>query len=361
MPSHEVDSDFVSIVVADGTRIHTHLLADALRADVGLHVVAAASNSEELLAAVTRVPIDVAVISRCLDDQPGRGTQVLREMRALRPQIKGVILLDSSKPEDVLECFRAGARGIFSKQERLESLSKCIRSVHEGQVWARSVDLDHALEALANSPLVAATDHKGIELLSAREREVIQHLAGGMTNREIADALGLSSHTVKNYLFRIFDKLGVSNRTELLYLTMNNAQALPKIDASDRTPPLSSIIEAAEGGDPRSQLRLAEHFCQMKDGPLEDGRTAGAPPDTISACMWYLLAEKASLLMVEQIEEGKKNIRLIMSPQELEEAENRTAAWLRNAKKNSGFALGGEERTNPRNTNPRKMSISART
>ena len=153
MPSHaELGSDFVSIVVADSTRIHTQLLADALRNDHGLQVVAAASNSEELLAAITRVPIDVAVVSHNLDDQPGHGIHVLREMRALRPQIKGVILLDSSKPQEVLDCFRAGARGIFSKQERSESLCKCIRSVHEGQIWARSVDLDQALEALANLP-----------------------------------------------------------------------------------------------------------------------------------------------------------------------------------------------------------------
>jgi len=71
MPSHEeLGSDVVSIVVADSTRIHTQLLADALRHDRGLQVVAAASNSEELLAAITHVPIDVVVISHNLDDQP---------------------------------------------------------------------------------------------------------------------------------------------------------------------------------------------------------------------------------------------------------------------------------------------------
>src|SRR5882762_8325543 len=217
MPSQESKgADFISIVVADSTRIHTQLLAEAMRGDHGLQVVASASTSEELLAAVVRVPIDVAVISYNLDDQPGRGTEVLREIRALRPQIKGVLLLDSSRPQDVLEAFRAGAKGIFAKHERLESLCKCIRCVHEGQVWARSVELEHALEALANSPLVRANNHKGLDLLSTRERQVVQYLAAGMTNREIAESLGLSRHTVKNYLFRIFDKLGVSSRTELL-------------------------------------------------------------------------------------------------------------------------------------------------
>jgi len=356
MPSLEdLGSDFVSIVVADSTRIHTQLLADALRNDRGLQVVAAASNSEELLAAITRVPIDVVVISHNLDNQPGHGTQVLREMRALRPQIKGVILLDSSQPQEVLECFRAGAKGIFSKQERLESLCKCIRSVHEGQIWARSIDLDHALESLANSPLVRATNHKGIELLSARERQVIQHLAGGMTNREIAHALHLSPHTVKNYLFRIFDKLGVSSRTELLYLTMNNPQAQPYAPANGKSNAFSAIIEAAEAGDLSAQLRLAEHFCPVKDAQIKDaqiedcqivdGQIAGAQPDSVSAYMWYLLAEKKAVPMLEQIEEGKKNISRTMSPRQLAEAEGRAAAWLINTKKQFGLAGGGEVQT----------------
>ncbi len=347
MPSHEgLGSDFVSIVVADSTRIHTQLLADALRNDRGLQVVAETSNSEELLAALTRVPIDVVVISHNLDDQPGHGVHVLREMRALRPQIKGVILLDSSKPQEVLECFQAGAKGIFSKQERLESLCKCIRSVHEGQIWARSIDLDQALEAFANLPSVRATNHQGIELLSERERQVIQHLAGGMTNREIAQALGLSAHTVKNYLFRIFDKLGVSSRTELLYLTMNHSQARPPRSADGESHSFSVIIEAAEAGDPYAQLRLAEHFSQIKDvRDTEDGQNPGFQPASVSAYMWYLLAEKAATPMLEQIEEGKNNISQTMSPQQRMEAENRAAAWLRNTKKHSGFADGGQLRT----------------
>ncbi len=319
--------EFVSIVVADSTRIHTQLLARALNNDPGLQVVATASSSEELLAAVLRVPIDVVVLSHNLDNQPGHGTQVLREMRGLRPQIKGVMLLDSSQPEVVLDCFRAGARGIFSKQEQLESLCKCIRAVHEGQIWARSVELDHALDALANAPHVRSTNHKGIDLLSAREREVIQYLAGGMTNREIAKALNLSPHTVKNYLFRIFDKLGVSSRTELIYLTMNSATA----SESGNGNAFASVIEAAEAGNAAAQFRLAEHYS----GVLEaDGRQQ----DPVSAYVWYLLAEKASAHLLEQAAEGKKNVRKHMSPHQLTEAETRASEWLKSTKKNPGFA-----------------------
>jgi DNA-binding NarL/FixJ family response regulator len=275
-----------------------------------------------------------------LDDQPGHGTQVLREMRAIRPQIKGVILLDSSKPQEVLECFRAGARGIFSKQERLESLCKCIRAVHEGQIWARSVDLDQALEALANTPLVRATNHKGIELLSGRERQVIQHLASGMTNREIAHALDLSPHTVKNYLFRIFDKLGVSNRTELLYLTMNHAQARPQSTTNRAGNAFSAIVEAAEAGDLAAQLRLAEHFCQS------EGQIAGAQTDPVSAYAWYLLAEKTAAPLLQQIEEGKRQINRTMSPQQLAEAEDRAAAWSSKTSKHFGLTGNNEVQSN---------------
>ena len=350
MPSHEqLGSDFVSIVVADGTRIHTQLLADALRNDRGLQVVAAASNSEELLATINRVPIDVAVISHNLDNQPGHGTQVLREMRALRPQIKGVILLETSNSQEVLECFRAGARGIFSKQERLESLCKCIRSVHEGQIWARSDDLDHALEALANTPLVRATNHKGLELLSERERQVIQHLAAGMTNRDIAKALKLSPHTVKNYLFRIFDKLGVSSRTELLYLTMNNSPVQPLPAENTENGVFAVTLEAAEAGDPSAQLRVAEHLCQIRDREAEEGRVPHGLnekglDDSVSAYMWYLLAEKAAAPMLEQIEAGKRNIRETMSAQQVADAEARAAAWLKDTKKRSTFTAHADER-----------------
>ena len=328
MPSREQGSEVVTVAVADSTRIHTQLLSEAMHHDHDLQVVASASSSVELLAAVARVPIDVAVISHTLDDEAGRGTEVLREMRALKPRIKGVILLDSSRPEDVLDCFRAGAKGVFSKHERLESLCRCIRSVHEGQIWARSVELDLALEALANSPIVRATNRKGVELLSARERQVIEYLASGRTNREIAESLRLSRHTIKNYLFRIFDKLGVSSRTELLYFTMSRSHPEPVGKAENAESKFSCLLHDAEAGLPSAQLQLAE-LC---------GHNDHGQADPVSAYMWYLIAETTAASMGKEIEEGKKGLAQSMSPQERAEAESRAADRLKNPRERSTFA-----------------------
>jgi len=135
---------------------------------------------------------------------------------------------------------------------------------------------------------------------------------------------------------------------------MNNSQAQPQRPANGDSSAFSTIIGAAEAGYASAQLRLAEHFGQIKDGQIEDGQkkdgpnkdgqTAGAQPDSVSAYMWYLLAEKTAAPMLEQIAEGKKTISRKMSPQQLAEAEGRAAAWLRN-KKHSGFVGGGEVQT----------------
>src|SRR5262249_13559012 len=146
-----------------------------------------------------------------LDEVQLHGIALLRELRVMRPEIKGIILLDSSKREVILDAFRAGARGLFSRHESLETLSKCVRQVYAGQIWANSEQMSYAVEALALAPNIKAVDANGLNILSKREIEVVRSLAEGLTNREIAIRLGLSQHTIKNYLFRIFDKLGVSS------------------------------------------------------------------------------------------------------------------------------------------------------
>jgi len=214
--------EMIRVLVADDTRIHTQLLADALRRDSLLEVISSPSHSRDLVEAARAQKIDVVVLSASLDEDPQRGFEVLRELRVSDPQIRAVMLLDSSKRESILQAFRVGARGIFSRHESVENLSKCIRSVHDGQIWANSQQMSFAVEALASSPVVRAVDAKGLSLLSKRELEVVRRLAEGLSNREIADKLVLSPETVKSHVAAILEKLNVSDRTQAAIYAVRN-------------------------------------------------------------------------------------------------------------------------------------------
>jgi DNA-binding NarL/FixJ family response regulator len=228
----------IRVLVVDSSRIHTELLAEALQKDHRLDVISGHSSAEAL-AIARQHGADVAAISDYLENTPHRGLEVLRGLRSAQPNIRGVMLLDAVARETVLEAFRAGARGIFNRCESIQALCKCVRCVYEGQIWARAEHMGYAVEALASTPTVRATDARGFNLLSVREMEVVRGLAEGLTNREIADQMALSYHTIKNHVFRIFEKLGVSNRVELLFMTLSLA-------ATPQQPPEPAVLARTE-------------------------------------------------------------------------------------------------------------------
>lgn len=255
----------IRVLVADDTQIHTQLLADALRRDRHLEVINSPARSRDLMEAVKLHRVEVVVLSSNLDEEPLRGFEILRQLRASDPGIQAVILLDSSKREAVLQAFRAGAKGIFNRDDSVETLSKCIRSVHQGQIWANSQQMSFAVEALASSPVVRAVDSSGLSLLSKREMDVVRGLAEGLTNREIAERLKLSQHTIKNYLFRVYDKLGVSNRLELLFMTLTQA-GTPNSMAKN--------LPGAATGEPGDRVAPAGGHKHARPGTQQDDREA---------------------------------------------------------------------------------------
>ena len=241
-------SETIRVLVADDTPIHTLLLADALRRVGQWDVITPPARSRDFVEMVRLHKVDVVVLSSSLDEEPLRGFEVLRQLRAAEPGVLAVMLLDSSKRESILQAFRAGARGIFSRHDSIEILSKCIRSVREGQIWANSEQMTFAVEALATSPMVRAVNANGLSLLSKRELDVVRSLAEGLTNREIAERLGLSQHTIKNYLFRVYDKLGVSSRLELLFMTLTQTgapQSMAEAGLTSRNEPETAHLKAA--------------------------------------------------------------------------------------------------------------------
>jgi DNA-binding NarL/FixJ family response regulator len=306
----------IRVLVADGTRIHTELLASALRCNPALEVFSHSSDSAALVETALNCKIDIAVIASRLAEESLAGLEALRKIRLLRPKVRGVILLDSSKPEIILGAFRAGATGLFSRDASLETLSECVRKVHAGEVWANPEQIAIALEALTAAPTLRSGDSNGLSLLSKRELDVVFSLAEGLSNREIAARLGLSQHTIKNYLFRVFDKLGVSSRIELLFLTLNHSVAKNPLDeldgnSADKGSSFASSRAAAEQGMPVAQMSLATMYAEGK----------GAKKDPLAAYMWYLICEKNVLEMQNSISSEKRKMAALLTTDEILEAQ----------------------------------------
>jgi two-component system nitrate/nitrite response regulator NarL len=319
----------IRVLVADDTRLHTQLLADALRRDGALEVIS--SDSEELTARADMHSIDVLLLSSELNESAG-GFEVLRQVHASHPNVRAVMLLDSSKPESILEAFRAGARGVLSRQDSIETLSKCVRKVHQGQIWANSQQMGLVVEALATSHNPGPVNAQSIEQLSKREMEVVNCVAQGQTNREIAKSLGLSEHTVKNYLFRVYDKLGVSSRVELLFMTLSRTSTPESTGNSFRQNGIDHDLQsasilvgyqrAAEQGMPVAQLELARHYWTRRS----DSK------DLIQAYKWYLIAS-------HQISRTSKSVGKALTMEQLLQAEQMAAEWLKKTNRLSSASV----------------------
>jgi|SRR5579863_5069523 len=211
------------VLAADSTSMSTQLLVGALARDAQFQMIESAPSAPLLLQLLKREKPHVAVVSAKFGDS-GHPFDLVREIRSQSPSTRVIVLLDASERSAVVEAFRAGAQGVFCRTEPFRLLSKCIQCVHQGQVWASSSELHFVLEALAR-PAFTSFQANGASLLSARETDVVRCVAEGLTNREIAQRLKLTEHTVKNYLFRIFDKLGVSSRVEVVLYALGNGGA----------------------------------------------------------------------------------------------------------------------------------------
>jgi two-component system nitrate/nitrite response regulator NarL len=176
---------------------------------------AAAATPEDIVLAMDRSRFDVLLISTSFSEEPLKGLRFVSEIRDLHREVNIVVLLDSLERNLVVESFRCGAHGVFARSDSFQTLCKCISCVHEGQVWASSVELQFVLEALVDPLPIETRNLPSSRPLSKREEEIAHMVAEGFSNRQISERLDLSEHTIKNYLFRVFEKLGVSTRVEL--------------------------------------------------------------------------------------------------------------------------------------------------
>lgn len=205
----------IRLLVADESPMNCQLLINALNRCRDVTVVARTTRSDEIVAEVAATSPDLALISSRLRDGSLAGFSITRELRNSRPELRTILLLDSIERGWVIDAFKSGAKGIFCREDSLRWLSRCIHAVYDGQIWASSQQLETVLEAFVRVAPSRLAEQDG-KTLSKREREVAELVAEGLSNREISQQLRLSEHTIKNYLFHIFEKLGMSSRVELV-------------------------------------------------------------------------------------------------------------------------------------------------
>ena len=207
----------ISVLIADADKLSAHLIADGItRGRRDIDVVAVSNNSDDTLRELEKSRPNIALISAHLGDGRMRGYHVLQSLQMLSPKTVAIMLIPDSERDLVVDAFRGGARGVFCRLQPIKLLPKCIRTVHEGQIWADTQDLAFILEFLTHlKPLRVVKQGGGMARLTPRESEVVHLLADGLSTRDISQKLALTEHTIRNYVCSIYDKLGVSSRVEL--------------------------------------------------------------------------------------------------------------------------------------------------
>lgn len=206
----------ISVVVSNGSYMTCELLARALTRIKTFTILKCTVSFGETLGAIVDLRPDVAVLSLHFADGPYKALELLRRLRDLSVRSRCVLLIDEAEHEAVIDAFRAGARGVFRRSASTHLLTKCITAVHKGQIWVSSADLLQLIEALQIALPFRGVNSQGETLLTKREQELVPLVANGLTNREISTRLRVSEHTIKNHLFRIYEKLGISSRVELI-------------------------------------------------------------------------------------------------------------------------------------------------
>ena len=217
----EESAPTIDIVISDDHAIFREGLRKLLEAEPGIRIVGEAVDGEETVKVVRQLKPHVLLLDLSLPKLSG--LEVLAELGKLELRTRTIMLTAAIEREQVVEALQLGVRGIVLKHSALQLLLKSIRCVNEGQYWVGQEgvsDLIHALRRMKPSRQESGAPRNFG--LSAREMEVIALIVAGYTNKDLARELGISENTAKHHLTNIFNKLGVSNRLELVLYAVDH-------------------------------------------------------------------------------------------------------------------------------------------
>ena len=198
----------VRVFLLDDHEVVRRGVRDLLEAEDDFEVVGEAGTAEEARQRIPATNPDVAVLDVRLPD--GSGVEVCRDMRSARPELACIMLTSFSDDEALFEAIMAGAAGYVLKQVTGSNLIDAVRQVAAGQSLLDPTVTARVLERLRKGP----DEDERLKGITDQERRILNLLADGKTNRQIAEEMFLAEKTVKNYVSNLLSKMGMSRRTE---------------------------------------------------------------------------------------------------------------------------------------------------
>jgi DNA-binding NarL/FixJ family response regulator len=227
-PAQNLEPVFAtSILMANLPVMLCELLHQAFDAVADITVAEPINDVRQMLDVSQHGSADIILLGSSKAENMCSAIAILESLPDRHKNAKAVILTEDPDYEDVTSLFRSGAKGIFCTADlKFDLLCKSIRCVQQGQIWVKNELIAHLVSSLSMPKSRDVTDSQGKPLLTTREQQVLHLLADGLSNYELATVLRLSEHTIKNHLFRIYDKLGVSNRMEAVLYALSPRNTL---------------------------------------------------------------------------------------------------------------------------------------
>ena len=215
---HSNSTGELRVILADSQAIYRVGMRKVFAVEDDIRVVAQAETLSNLYTALQRFPTDVVV----LEGQLLAGTiDAIPELVRRAPEAKLIVQVVEVDESSTVELYRRGVRGVVPRSISPDMLIKCIRKIAAGETWIDNQSVSWVIEAY-RSQAQALTSPRAQLKFSPKELAVISCITRGMRNKEIAYQVGTSEQVIKNYLRKIYDKLGVSDRLELALYCMHH-------------------------------------------------------------------------------------------------------------------------------------------
>ena len=209
---------FVRVIVADSQAIFRAGLRKIFALEDDIRVVGQAETVAQTQSAVGKFSADVLIFEAALTPNP---VEAVGEMLRQSPQMKIIVVTPGPEEELTLDLFRRGAHGILSREVEPEVLVECLRKVIAGEPWLDRQGIHWVMQAYRNQSARPAGSRPKVQL-TPKETLIVSCVTQGMKNKEIALRVGTTEQVVKNYLRKVYDKLGVADRLELALYCLNH-------------------------------------------------------------------------------------------------------------------------------------------